>query len=151
MHENHGKPLWVVGHKLTSIATTGDYAFADVEVTPNVPGPPPHYHAEADETYYVVEGAVEFLRGDTWHTVHRGQSLTIPKGTLHSFRGVEGKPGRFITIHDPGTAMDTLFLTCGVPVEAPDSFARSVSDEAIARFTAAAGEHDMIIQRPEPA
>lgn len=151
MHANHGKTLWVVGHKLVSVPTTGDYAFADVELTPGVPGPPPHHHAEADELYYVLDGAVEFLRGDTWHTVRRGERLLIPKGTLHSFRAVDGEPGRFITIHDPGGPMDALFLDYGIPANEPDAFERSVSDEAIAAFAGAAADHDMIIAKPEPA
>jgi mannose-6-phosphate isomerase-like protein (cupin superfamily) len=151
MHEHHGTPIWVIGHKLTSIVTTGAYAFADVTVSPGVPGPPPHYHAEAEELYYVVEGTVEFMRGNTWHAVGQGKSFRIPKGTMHSFRSVDDQPGRFITIHDPGGPMDTLFLTFGIPVEEPNSFERSVSKETIAAFAAAAGDHDMIIPSPEPA
>ena len=151
MHERHGTPIWVIGHKLTSIATTGDYAFADVTVSPGVPGPPPHYHAEAEELYYVVEGTMEFMRGDMWHAVSQGASFRIPKGTLHSFRNAGDQPSRFITIHDPGGPMDALFLDFGIPVEEPDSFGRSVSEETIAAFAAAAGDHDMIIPDPEPA
>ena len=150
-HPNHGRPLWVAGHKLTSIATTGTYAFADVEVTPHVPGPPPHYHAEADELYYVLDGAVEFLRDGIWHPARRGQTFAIPKGTLHSFRAAGGEGGRFVTIHDPGAAMDALFLDHGVPVDEPNSFERSVTDEAIEQFMAAAADHDMIVQFPEAA
>jgi len=151
MHDNHGTPMWVIGHKLTSIATTGDYAFADVTVSPGVPGPPPHYHAEAEELYYVVEGTMEFMRGDTWHAVRQGESFQIPKGTMHSFRNEGDQPSRFITIHDPGTAMDTLFLDFGIPADEPNSFERSVSEETIAGFAAAAGDHDMIIPDPKPA
>jgi mannose-6-phosphate isomerase-like protein (cupin superfamily) len=151
MHDNHGTPIWVIGHKLTSIVTTGDYAFAEVTVTPGVPGPPPHYHEEAEELYFVVEGTMEFLRDDAWHVVSQGESFRIPKGALHSFRNEGDQPTRFITIHDPGRAMDTLFLNFGIPVDEPDSFERSVSKELIGQFAAAAGDHDMIIPSPEPA
>jgi hypothetical protein len=123
--------MWVVGHKITSIQTTGDYAFADIETSPEVPGPPPHHHAEADELYYVLEGSVEFMRDGTW-------------------AGGEA-PARFISIHDPGAAMDALFLDYGIPVAVADSFERSVSEATIEAFTAAAADHDMIIQAPEPA
>ena len=150
MHPNHGTPLWVVGHKLTSIQTTGEYAFADIETAPEVPGPPPHYHVEADELYYVLEGTIEFMRDGTWHAVQRGGSFPVPKGTLHTFRAKDA-PGRFISIHDPGGAMDALFLNHGIPVEEPDSFERSVSEEVVEAFTAAAADHDMVIQAPEPA
>jgi hypothetical protein len=47
--------------------------------------------------------------------------------------------------------MDDLFLTLGIPVAEPDGFERSVSDEAIAQFQAAAPDHDLFIRAPEPA
>ena len=151
MHPNQNTPLWVIGHRLTSIRTTGEYALADIQLTPSLPGPPPHHHAEADELYYVLEGRVEFLRDRRWHRVEQGERFHVPKGTLHSFRGVDDEPARFLSIHDPGAAMDTLFLDHGIPVEEADSFDRSVSETTIAHLTAAAPKHDMIIQTPEPA
>jgi len=150
MDTRYGTPLWVVGHKVTPIKTTGDYALADVWATPKVPGPPPHHHAVADELYYVLEGTMEFMRGDNWHTVNQGESFKIPKGTLHSFRNGGDTPARFITVHDPGAGADALFLNYGVPAHEPDSFEHSVSDEVIAEFVAAASENDMIIQALEP-
>jgi mannose-6-phosphate isomerase-like protein (cupin superfamily) len=151
MHPNQNKPLWVIGHRLTSVTTTGDYALADIQLTPSLPGPPPHHHAEADELYYVLEGRVEFLRGEQWHAVEAGNRFHVSKGTIHSFRSVNGGAARFLSIHDPGAAMDALFLDYGIPVEEPDSFNRSISEATIERFTAAAADHDMIIQTPEPA
>ena len=151
MHDKYGQPLWVIGHKLIAIETTGDFAFADVWVPPKVPGPPPHYHAEADELYYVLEGPVEFMRGNTWHTVQTSESFLIPKGTLHSFRNESDTPKRFITMHDPGAGADALFLGYGIPVDEPNSFERSVSDEVIGKFMAATRANDMIVEVPEPA
>jgi glyoxylate utilization-related uncharacterized protein len=106
---------------------------------------------EADELYYVLEGMIEFMRDGTWHAVQKGDTFSVPKGTLHTFRAGGEAPGRFISIHDPGAAMDALFLDYGIPVEAPNSFEHSVSEEVVEAFTAAAADHDMIIQAPEPA
>ena len=47
--------------------------------------------------------------------------------------------------------MDALFLEHGVPADEPDAFERSVSDERLSAFAAAAADHDMIIAAPEPA
>jgi mannose-6-phosphate isomerase-like protein (cupin superfamily) len=151
MHPNYGIPLWVVGHRLTAIPTPGTYAVADIETTAAVPGPPPHRHVDADELFYVLEGTVEFMRDGAWHAVEAGGRFEVPKGTLHTFRAVGDTPARFISIHDPGAAMDALFLEHGIPVAEPDSFERSVSEATVARFTDAAPAHDMIIQAPEPA
>ena len=116
-----------------------------------MPGPTPHHHVEADELFYVVEGTIEFMRDDAWHAVEKGGTFSVPKGTLHTFCAGGGAPARFISIHDTGAAMDVLFLSHGVPFEKPNGFERSVSEEAIEAFTAAAADHDMIIQAPEPA
>ena len=33
MHPNQNKPLGVIGHRLTSVTTTGDYALAGIQLT----------------------------------------------------------------------------------------------------------------------
>lgn len=149
MHPNHGRPLWVIGHRLTSIPTTGGFAFADIELTPGIPGPPPHFHDAADELYYVLDGAVQVLMEDEWYTVRRGAHCLVPSGTIHSFQAVGSQPGRFVSIHAPGDAMDALFLDHGIPADEADAFRRSTSKEVVSRLARAASAHDMLITAPK--
>ena len=63
---DEGRMLWVVGELLTlkvvGSNTHGTFALIE-EVTPPQGGPPPHMHTREDETFYVLEGELEFVVG----------------------------------------------------------------------------------------
>lgn len=48
-------------------------------------GPPPHSHPWS-ETYYVLDGLVEVLVGDETVQAVPGTCVTIPGGTIHTYR-----------------------------------------------------------------
>ena len=83
------KAVSVVGDQylpLVSGQETGDrYAIFEVHCVPNG-GPPPHIHTREDESFYVIEGAVEFLAGDKMIKAPAGTFVNVPKGTLHTFK-----------------------------------------------------------------
>jgi hypothetical protein len=47
--------------------------------------PPPHWHEQEDEVFYVVEGHMEAHCGDQVFQVHAGESLFLPKRKPHGF------------------------------------------------------------------
>ena len=49
-------------------------------------GPPPHIHRNEDETFYIVEGQIDFLLGDETVTGGPGDFVNVPRGTVHRFR-----------------------------------------------------------------
>jgi quercetin dioxygenase-like cupin family protein len=65
---------------------------------------PRHYHRDADEIQYIIEGTGTFWVGDTRHDVHPGDLIVIPKGTTHG--GSVASSGRFkaLSIHLPPQA-----------------------------------------------
>ncbi|MDQ8200370.1 cupin domain-containing protein [Pelagicoccus enzymogenes] len=144
-----GTEVWFIGHKVRPLQSTGAYATADVYVTPKVPGPPPHYHEKANELYYVLEGTMEFLRGEEWYTVTAGENFLIPKGTIHSFRNNGDTATRFLTIHDPGEGADNLFLGFSFATDEDNAFENSVSDDTIQQVLAACEANDMFLAGPE--
>lgn len=71
-------------------------------VSPPNLGPPRHVHHDADETFVVLSGDVEFwLEGETF-TRGPGQAVFVPRGKEHTFRIVGGEPSRSIVILTPG-------------------------------------------------
>lgn len=57
---------------------------------PDRPGSPPeHYHKTQDETFEVVAGTMSAIINGTEHKVHAGQSVTIPKGVVHTYWNAE--------------------------------------------------------------
>jgi quercetin dioxygenase-like cupin family protein len=75
---------------------------------------PKHFHADANEIQYVVEGSGRFWLGDKEHEVHPGDLILIPKGTVHG--GSHATEGRFkmIAIKTPPQRQgDTVLVPDG--------------------------------------
>lgn len=81
--------------------TSGAISVVD-SVSPPNSGPPRHIHADADETFVLLSGEVEFwIAGETvLKTV--GQSAFVPRGTEHTFRVIGTQPSRHLVILTPG-------------------------------------------------
>lgn len=55
-----------------------------------------HFHADAHEIQYIVDGAGSFWLGDKEHQIKAGQLIIIPKGTVHA--GSKATTGRYKAI-----------------------------------------------------
>ncbi len=65
-------------------------------------GPPRHIHHDADETFYILSGEVEFLCDGTLYRRSVGQTIFVPRGKEHCFRVIGEQPARMLTIMTPG-------------------------------------------------
>jgi len=65
-----------------------------------------HYHRDADEVQYIIEGSGKFWLGDKQQDIGPGDLIIIPKGTAHA--GSVATSGRFkaIAIKTPPQAAD---------------------------------------------
>jgi mannose-6-phosphate isomerase-like protein (cupin superfamily) len=50
------------------------------------PGPGPHSHEDNVELFYVIEGTMSLLAGDTWFDAPAGSFLRIPAGVTHDLQ-----------------------------------------------------------------
>jgi quercetin dioxygenase-like cupin family protein len=80
-----GESVWVVGERVTFKATSQDTGGAfslTEEMWPPQVGPPPHIHHTQDETFYVLEGEMEFVtEGRTTTRATAGSFvLDLPRG-----------------------------------------------------------------------
>jgi quercetin dioxygenase-like cupin family protein len=83
--------LSVLGVEMSVLATKGT---ADgQEITHQIGeagmGPPPHYHAWA-ENFYVLRGSVEFSCDGETHICQKGSLVHVPPNTVHAFTIMEG-------------------------------------------------------------
>lgn len=62
----------------------------------------PHYHKTHSETFYVLDGQVEWTVGGETHVLNKGDAVYIPPNTVHSIRVVGGKPMQNLMIYEPG-------------------------------------------------
>jgi quercetin dioxygenase-like cupin family protein len=70
-----------------------------------------HYHADADEIQYVIEGTGTAWLGDQKREIRPGMLIIIPRGTPHA--GSEATSGRFKSLAikiPPQAPTDTVFV-----------------------------------------
>jgi glyoxylate utilization-related uncharacterized protein len=72
-------------------------------------GPPVHVHPTAEESYEVIEGALEVFVDGTWRTLGAGEVATVPAGTPHTLRNPTAEPVRLLNIHRPAMQFESFF------------------------------------------
>jgi len=65
-------------------------------------GVDPHLHKEHSDSFYVLEGEVEFHVGDEVVQGTPGTYVLAPPNVVHYFRNVSDKPVRMLNLHTPG-------------------------------------------------
>lgn len=68
---------------------------------PNQVGPPPHSHPAFDEGFTVLSGQIGIFAEGEWRTLGIGESVFIPRGQVHTFRGESDDPAVFMGIATP--------------------------------------------------
>jgi mannose-6-phosphate isomerase-like protein (cupin superfamily) len=120
---DEGQMLWVVGELITlkMVESDTDGAFALIEeVTPPQGGPPPHMHTREDETFYVLEGELEFVVGGRALSATAGSVVYGPRGIPHAFKNVGITPSRTAVFITPG-GLEEMFEEFGESVTDPSS------------------------------
>jgi quercetin dioxygenase-like cupin family protein len=118
-----GQMRWVVGDLVTFKISGEDAAGAFTlgeEIIPPQGGPPPHTHTREDETFYVLEGELEFVVGGRTISAAAGSVVYGPRGIVHSFRNVGSTPSRMVVIITPA-GLEEFFEEVGEPVTDPSS------------------------------
>jgi quercetin dioxygenase-like cupin family protein len=82
-------------------ATEGRLGIFESEDHPGY-GPPRHIHNDADETFVVLEGEVEFLLNGVARHCSPRDTVFVPRGTEHTFCVRGTAPARMLTVMTPG-------------------------------------------------
>jgi mannose-6-phosphate isomerase-like protein (cupin superfamily) len=93
----------------SSADTAGELFEATNWLGPELAGPPVHVHPTAEESYEVIEGALDVCVGGEWKTVRAGESATAPAGVPHTLRNSSGEPARIVNIHRPALQFESFF------------------------------------------
>jgi len=121
---------------------SGGRYFAMEAIVPPGGGPPPHTHRDEDETFYVLDGEVEFLLGDRTVIGHAGDFVSVPRGMLHRFYNASDKPARLILTFTP-SGIEHFFRECLERAESADQPAPDNVDEVAARYAEAGPRYGM--------
>ena len=115
--EGEGKRLWVADQlmtfKVSSEDTGGMYALTDSVVPPQGEAPLHVYHRE-DEAFWVLEGELEVMVGESTFRASAGSFVHLPKDIAHAYENVGTGPARFLTLMVPA-GLEKLFAEVGKP------------------------------------
>ena len=65
-------------------------------------GVDPHFHKGHSDSFYVLEGELEFHVGDEVFRATSGSFVLAPPNVIHHFRNVGDSPARMLNFHTPG-------------------------------------------------
>ena len=78
-----------------------EIALVELDLEPGFTGPDPHSHDDHIDSFYVLEGEVQFLMDGATVRLGAGAYIAAPKGVVHTF-GPPGRDGaRLLNIHAP--------------------------------------------------
>lgn len=80
--------------------------------------PPPHFHKYEDESFYILDGIMEFNAGDKKSTGGVGEFIVLPKNVPHSFNVVTETAKALLLITPAG--FETVFKEFGKPAKTLD-------------------------------
>jgi quercetin dioxygenase-like cupin family protein len=75
--------------------------FLEYEGTADYEGAGPHIHKRHSDSFYVLEGELEFNVGDETHRAGPGGFVSVPPGIVHAFTNPGPGPVRFLNAHTP--------------------------------------------------
>lgn len=85
--------------------TTGDAMTVNrATLEAGSPGAPPHFHTRAAEAFFIIDGAMRMLLGDTITTLHKGDFLVVPPKLPHAFAPAPGETADALVVFSPGMA-----------------------------------------------
>ena len=66
-------------------------------------GAPRHVHRRHADSFYVLDGEVDFLVGDEWLRLPARSFVAAPPGVKNAFANRDGQRARLLNIHAPST------------------------------------------------
>jgi quercetin dioxygenase-like cupin family protein len=146
-----GEAFSAVGDVYRNLAlgqqTGGVYTLHEIRVSPNN-GPPPHIHSREDESFFVLEGELEFQVGDEKITGRPGTFIQGPRGIAHRFRNNAQLPARMLVFITPA-GFENFVKEFAQPVASFDSPAIRASKDEIEKLLAAALKYGIQILPPK--
>lgn len=121
VYPDGGRSIWLLGmlatFKAVSEETGGEYSLYELTIPPQL-GALPHIHHRETEAFYVLDGEVEFFKGEQSVRAGVGEFVFIPRGVVHGFKNAGQQPARCLGIVTPGGLHEKLLAGLGEQVKA---------------------------------
>ncbi|RFB76404.1 cupin domain-containing protein [Methylovirgula sp. 4M-Z18] len=138
-----GLPTWI---RASGAETNGTLSLLEQVIPPGFVSPW-HVHHNEDESFYVIDGTMTVVVGDSAVTLNAGDFGFGPRGIPHGFR-IEGtKPARILLMTNSG-GLAAFIRETSVPAEGAAPPELNPAD--LPKVAAAAERHGMTILGPMP-
>ncbi len=118
-----GRSYWLAtdlhNFKVTGEDTSGAFALSELTAHTQF-APPPHINHREDESYYILEGAFEFMDEGRTFTAGPGSFVYLPKGRLHMHKNAGDAPARALVLVTPA-GVEGFVEEAGEPAVDPSS------------------------------
>lgn len=74
----------------------------EFQLAPGHPGVAPHFHKLQIDSFYVLEGEVDFRIGDETVRAPSGSYVSVPPGVVHGLMNAGTSSARLLNVHVPG-------------------------------------------------
>jgi mannose-6-phosphate isomerase-like protein (cupin superfamily) len=147
--EGEGEILWVLGLFVTLKAHKSEEVSFYEAICPPEAGPPPNIHYQQDEAFYVVDGTFSFLSGDRSFETGPGSVVSIPRGTVHTFKNIGESTGKCLIASTLPGSHEGFFRDVGVPVRDMAPLEPPGGPPDMKRVLASAEGNDIHFVQPE--
>jgi quercetin dioxygenase-like cupin family protein len=97
---------------------SGDVVMFEVSAPPDARVPAAHFHKEVDEVVYGLEGTLTSTVDGKKHELRKGDSLFVPRGSVHIHENLHGETARVLTVLTPGSIRRRYFEEVAAVVNA---------------------------------
>ena len=98
---------------------SGSLVMFEFVVPPSARVPAPHFHKEVDEVIYALEGTTTTSLDGQKHELQAGQSLFVPRGSVHTHENLHGETARSLIVMTPGSIGRRYFEEVAREVNVP--------------------------------
>lgn len=105
--------------ELRFLVDEGNLVMFEFTIPPGAQVPVRHYHVSVDEVVYGLSGTTTTSRDGEKHELRAGQSLLIPRGSVHTHENLHEEPAKSLIVMTPGTIGRSYFEEIARAVKGP--------------------------------
>ena len=143
---NKNNVLWVLGHKIRLLDTDDSYGMIEVTSPPHVPGPPPHFHKNEKEFFFIIHGTLDVMSSGEWKPCGAGGFVELPPNTTHTFINNTDEDVVWVTGWRP-KGFERFFRDFGISVSESQAQEKSVADPVVQNVVQNVEKYGMYIAK----
>jgi len=131
---------------VTGAQSGGAFIAMEILVRPGG-GPPYHVHHREDETFYILEGEIEFTLDGKKVRAAVGSCVFAPRDIPHTFKNVSDKIARFVVFITPA-GLENFFAAISKPLASREAAPPPVTPDEVQKLLALAPQYGLEILPP---